>query len=1294
MNRSGRGIVPWAGLLLALVFAHSSALGVSPAPDPASELLRGARMWTAKNRADIAKQMLEKLLVMQPDSPEGLAMLADLALREGKMEEARRLQEILRTKYPSHTVTRELATLSRVYGIDREKLANMRLLARAGRKAEAADLARELFPEGPPTLGGLGLEYHQILGSSTQGGPEAVRQLERLYAQTGETRYRLAQLEMQMYQGAQPAAIVAQIEALARQPDVNSQIVRDLWRRAIDRLDNQTVHVPRLQAFLKSYPGDAAMTERLTAMQQGAERAGRTEQRPASETAVVASPRDASANAVPRSLSPVAVRRDAVTTARMAGREALDQGGKLEQAQAQWQALLALQPNDPEGLASLGIVRLRQGEYAQAEDLLGRAYQLAPQRKWQEAQIMASFLGLLKQANTALEQSDLPVATELIGKALALQPANTDALIVLAHIRTLEGSLPAARVLYEQVLKQNPVNKAALVGFSNLLVQQGQSAQALELLEKAAASDPALASALASARTDILAAQADEHIQAKRLDTARLVLESAIRINPEDPWICHRLARLHLLLEHKTEALTVMNEGIERMPKNSDMRYARALIRMALDDYVGTLDDLNQIAPADLTDGIKVLTQRAEIGKLVAQALQPDGLVRAPALLQSAQEHAGQDPELLQSVANAWGKLGQPAQGLAIFQRLVARLSPLPLAVELDYAQWMNRARSESALGQYLPELFNKSGWTAAQEAQLLGMYADLNERLIEGLQKSGDVQGAKRMAQAALPKTQITTHRARTRARLLMAAGEYVDASVQWGQALKENPDDVDARLDLGTALARQGRMPEAIEQAVWLRGRIPESDVGGQLSLLRLWQRTNDIAQARALADRLLLRFPTDSDVILHVARLERADGNYAQAVDFFRQAQRLIPKGAKTSDGQEPATEPIQREIDSIDTRQQSWVEAGQKFLQKDSAPGISSLHGTERSLVAWMPRSYDGRYFLHVDQLDLSAGKLPQNQTDALGFGQVAAWPSGMYPTDGPLQRNTGTNLGFGYVSDGYQWDIGVIGMGLPVTNVVGGLGKSGTWGRYSYKLEFARRPLTGSMLSYVGARDPITGQIWGGVVSTGLSGRISTDVGPYSLSFSASDALLSGQNVRDNNRWQLRWAADRDVLRAPGNVLNVGLALSLQGNARDLSEFSWGNGGYYSPRGYASLALPVEWSGRNGPWTWSARGSLSVSRSSSRESDYFPTNPALQAQALGLNNVPVYAGSSGTGFGRALRGAVEYQYSSQLSLGAQVEVERSAYYSPTNFLLYARYLLAPVRIPMSDKPRPTQSYSSF
>jgi hypothetical protein len=287
-----------------------------------------------------------------------------------------------------------------------------------------------------------------------------------------------------------------------------------------------------------------------------------------------------------------------------------------------------------------------------------------------------------------------------------------------------------------------------------------------------------------------------------------------------------------------------------------------------------------------------------------------------------------------------------------------------------------------------------------------------------------------------------------------------------------------------------------------------------------------------------------------------------------------------------------------------------------------------------------------------------------------------------------------NVGIGYRGSGIQWDVGAIGVSMPVTNFVGGV-SYGQWSEdFSYNVELSRRPLTGSLLSYVGARDPITGRIWGGVVATGLSGRVSRPLGSFSGSLSGSYAYLQGRNVQDNTRLQLRAAIDRDLWRSGNQTVNLGLALSYWSYEHDLSEYSWGQGGYYSPHNYASLALPLEWGGRSGALTWQVRGSVSVSRSSSRVSDYYPGFPALQAQAAALGYSPFYSGGSSSGFGRALRAALEYQATSNWALGGLLSIDRSAYYAPTTLLVYARYLLNPVRAPLADRPRPVEPYSSF
>ncbi len=1290
-------------LLAAVCLPPAQGVHASTPSAVEAELLSGARMWASKNRPDMARQLVDKVLAMDPYSPQGLGTLGDLALREKKMDEAKRILDTLRSRHPGHTVTQELETLVRVYGSEREKLSQMRLMARAGRKAEAADLARELFPQGPPTLGGLALEYHQILGSSTKRNADSLRQLGKLYQETGESRYRLAQLEMRMYQGENPTTVVQEIESLAKQPDVNAQQLQDLWRRAMDRLANTSANLPRVRAFLQRYPGDQPMEDRLAAMQQAVERAARAA-------------------------------RDPANLARSAARAALDQGN-TELAEEQLQAALALRPSDGDSMGNLGLIRLRQGEHAQAQELFGQAHALTRQGKWKELQETARFWGFLRQADRAIEKNELSTAANLAERALALQPRNTEALTTLASIRDLQGDHALAENLYLDALRHEAGNSAAIKGLAGLYARTQRSGKAMALLTAAADRDADLGAKLAGTQADILVAQAEEHLQAQRLSAALRALESAVVLTPGDAWVRHRLARLYLRLNLPKEALNVMDEGMARATAtpagtaSSSMLYARALIRSAVDDDRGALSDLAQIPADDRTESMQALSQRSTVNSLVAQAVASRLPAQAQALLAQAEQTAGNDAELLYTVANAWFRRALPLQGVAVFNRLAARAPRMEPQVQLDYAQLLNRAQDDATLAEHLPRLLQSPGWSIEQEARLVALYTAHRERLIEQQRQAGNLSEAVRMARQPLqlsapaPTPDAIRQRTQTQARLLMAAGEYADAAQLLAPLAKAQPEGLDLRMALADALSRLGDARGATEHALWLQDHLPPNDAGQQLALLRIWQRAGRMEEARALSTRLLQAFPQDSDVLLHAARLERANRNYAQALVFFRSALMLEthgaapaaapPEPAEAMDAEPPlalqksyalslpvdpiVVAKIQGEIDAIEARRQVWIEAAHIGLRKNSTEGISSLRGWERPLVAWIPRGYEGHYFLHVDRIKLNAGDLPADGPDLLDFGQMAALPPGS-PLSYRRQRGSGTNLGFGFVGDDVQWDIGATGVGFPVTNMVGGLAKTGTLGRYGYKVEAFRRPITGSLLSYAGARDPVSGEIWGGVVATGAAARLSTDFGPYSSSVSLNLAALTGKNVESNTRAQLRVAVDRDVWRGSHSLVNLGVTFSAWHYGKDLSEYSFGHGGYYSPRSYASVALPVEWSGRHGAITWLARGSVSVSRSSSGDSDYFPRSALLQALAgarLAENgNVPVYPGSSGSGVGRSFRGVLEYQVTRNLSLGAQLELDRSAYYAPTNVMVYGRYRFDPVLAPLENRPRPVQPYSSF
>ncbi len=1178
-----------AALALPAAAQLQAASGTTPAPavDGAAtqaQLMRNASTWAQRGRNDLARQSAEKLLALNPRSPEGLALLGSIALEEGKAEEAQRLLQQLRQEFAWHPATAGLGALVRAYGPQQQTLARMRLLARAGRTQEAANVARELFPEGPPGVGTVGLEYSRLVPPDP--GSAAA---------------------------APPAAAAAPATSARASPST-----------------------PRPRAP-QPQPPDSSPDPGLLALE--------------------------------------------------AARSALD-AQDLELAQQQLQTALLHRPQDPDNLGTLGLLRLRQGRHNQARELFEQAHRLSGAQKWLDLQDTARFWGALAAADEAATQGELPKALGLAQEALRVQPEHPRALTVLAGLRERTGDADAALALYDQMLQREPGDESALRAAVRLLLARGRPEAALERLEAArrgASVEPEYVGAL---HAELLSALAQEHIKAGRTQQAEAQLRAALQLQPRDPWLRHRLARVLLQLRQPAAAVQLMDEGMQLQPQEADMRYARALIRSATDDDAGARDDLEAISPEQRSDGMRELLRSAELRALVQQAAAPgaDGA----ALLARAEQQAGDDSTLLMGVANGWLRLEQPDQAVAVFDRLAKRLRPLPAEAALERVALLSRLQLDDRVGALLGPLLDRSDWNDAQASRLLEIQSSHLTRRIEAAMASGDTARAQRLAGSALPAHPGLTAAQRSAARglLLLAAQEWAGAARELTQALAGNPDGPpEWRMGLAQALARSGQPARAREQAAWLAQHLPADDRGQQLALLRLWQRLDGRDEARALAGQLLQRYPGDTGVLLHAARMEQSQDRYAQALAHYQQARATEPPEPQTRAS-------IEQNIRDIEARRQSWVEVGAVRVGKTAQPGISTLRGWELPAVAWMPRGYDGHHFLHVDQVRLDAGALPQAAGEAASYGTVAAWPAAQYPAQPGVPSASGVNVGVGYRGRGLEWDVGLTGIGFPVTNLVGGLAY-GQWSEdFSYRVELSRRPLTGSLLTYAGVRDPITGQTWGGVTATGVSGRVSRPWAGNSTSLSAGYAVLQGRNVRDNTRLQVRAAIDRDLWRSEHQSLNAGAAVSLWRFGRDLSEYSWGHGGYYSPRSYASLSVPLEWGGRQGAFSWQVRGALSLSRASSRASDYYPGQPQLQAQARALGFDPVYAAGGSTGFGRSLRAAVEYQFAPGGAVGALLSMDRSAYYAPTQLTMYLRWLLEPVRAPQPDRPRPLQPYSDF
>ena len=1346
----------------ALTLALGLALGLppgqgwgAPAPGGADTLLQAARMWDGKQRGDLARQMLEKYLLARPDSAQALFMLGELELRSNQPARAEALLERLRQHHPQAQETRDLALLLRLFSRDRQALAQTRLLARAGQYEAALAELRRLFPDGPPP-GELALEYYRVLAQTPKGEAEARQGLERLRQRhPGDVRYELALTRFMGDTAAGRSRALQTFARLARQGDAPRNALLDAWRSMLYRLPEDGNAIPHLQAYLAFAPEESAMADRLRNAQlahaahlrlladpayQARMRALKELDRDGADLeqaeadllqALARRPRDPEVlgglglvqlrrgqHEAAREWFQKASRQDPessrwvqlAATARFWGllRQADGQleAGQLPQAEASVRAALAMEPKNPEALAALAAVQFEAGQLQVAEQgyrqiladhptqssaVRGLARLLVRgQRQTEALELLARQRTLLEadernryadlEASLLRDEADAHLAArrpsralESLEHALLLAPGDPWVRYDLARLYsrlglpqlgrrlmleagepTREDTARAHTLAYAQALYLNGENdpEAALAALARIPPEA--RTPAMQELEQRAGLDHNLAQA------------ARLNARGEREEALRL-MQIAERQAWQNPANVHRIAHAWVNLGQTAQARALMQELLRQQPDDPAhlLDQAAILNRSEADaELAALLPRLQERGDWNATQVERLLDLETDLlARQIDQALQ-----------------AGR-PALARARAEApLSARGEPLQLQKARARLLLEARDYPAALPL--LQALHREfPGDAALGLDLARAQAESGDAPAALATLESLQSQLGpERLDLQLALVRQLLRMNRLDEARARAAELREQHPGN-AGVLLASGRVERAARRYEAALAYFREARQAEgSPAGTASQGQIALLEASfpEMAAPLPLRLAY-DLGGTPGADARPGLLGGEAEGPAPRLALELRRPPLGGPASPPLLLARQDGGEAAAP--------RLPSIAEA-------------EIRDLEARRQTRVELGYDQYRKHSSPGTSTFKGEEIPLVGWLALDYDGHLFVQADRVEVDAEALPADYDEAALFGQIQA--HGYRPGRALPQQASGQHLAVGYQSDALKLDLGMTGQNFPVQNVVGGISyrwELGDSRNTSATLEFSRRPVTSSLTAYAGSRDPVTGEIWGGVVATGVGGRIAADLGPYYGFASLSLAKLTGRNVLDNQRMILRTGIDRDVLRTPDMRVNLGLVLSWWKYAENQAYYTFGHGGYYSPQNYVALSVPVDWAGRHGRLSWQLRASLSLSSSQEKDIDFYPTRPDLQAlartSALPAGyDAPRHEGGSGGGFGHSLLAAAEYRVTPHLALGGRFSVDRSDYYNPNSLLVYLRYFLEPRTEPVRFPPTPVKPYSQF
>lgn len=525
-------------------------------------------------------------------------------------------------------------------------------------------------------------------------------------------------------------------------------------------------------------------------------------------------------------------------------------------------------------------------------------------------------------------------------------------------------------------------------------------------------------------------------------------------------------------------------------------------------------------------------------------------------------------------------------------------------------------------------------------------------------------------------------------------AAGNFKQARAIYERLLAQRKDDVDLHFAYERLLRRSDDRAAAKAELDLILANADVGDVDTRLAVAKERMYLGDLQGSRELVNALLEQQPENPDVLVQAGRLARTERHYETAMAYFRQAKAA---GANT---QTQGLTAADTEIASLEERRSGgFATSGPAFRNKPGNDGISSFSDLELPIEWRKPIDYEGQLFVHVDPAHIGAGTLPTDFDRAALFGKVQALNAGAPLPASVRQSQSGADVGVGYENDDWRLDIGTTPLGFLVQDIVGGVKYSGKIGEAGYSVDVSRRPVTSSFLSYAGARDPITGQVWGGVRSNGAELNVSRYEHDWDASATIGFHRLDGRNVPGNNYFSARVSGDLNLLTRDDMQISTGLSATQWNYSKDLSHYSFGQGGYYSPQSYTSVGLPLEFTGRVGRWSYQLKGSVSYSWSRSTDSPFYPSDPALQALAVGSPlppgySSPVYAGGSGSGVGYALKGAMEYQINSDYFIGGNIDLDRSAYYAPNFFSLYLRRVFTPWTQAVPYPPRPPKPYSQY
>ncbi|MEX8493388.1 cellulose synthase subunit BcsC-related outer membrane protein [Sphaerotilus sp.] len=955
--------------------------------------------------------------------------------------------------------------------------------------------------------------------------------------------------------------------------------------------------------------------------------------------------------------------------------QAARQVGDLDRATRLAKGAVETDPKEPEGQVLLGELLAEQGQFLGADaayrealradarhpranaglyQVLGASGRTEPQRtllQRMDADVLARLGGetglqagqMRLQADLAQQRGDLAGAQALLEQAVALAPASPWVRLSLGQLLMRQNRVGAARTQTDAFVIPAAHPGEALQARALLQTELKDWSGALQSLEQVPARERTTEMGRLQRRLAVQAQAADAVAQARAGQRwqAEAMLVEAETAAGQDPDMVGAVAGARLELGDEARAGQLIRATLAAQPQaGAGLRLRHAALLLQTRQDAELAGALRQLAAQPLTAG-----QRRDFDDLrTALALRQADQLRDGGDLYNAYEALApvlqdrpQEPRLQMALARLYTAGGDDTQARVLYESVLQQ-QPDTLDAWLGLAGAADAQKDTDSAVMALQE----AGRLAPNSPAVLAQYAR-HHRALGQFGKAAEYLRAAIAAeqprpvqwgQARVAGNPFAAHAADGRSRTLLAGG--VPALVP-PSGFSSNTPLALANLDqlpptgAGLPSARPGA-DSAVSRS--LRWREPAPVATTATALQAPLQMATTVAQAPAAAGR-----PVGP------------------------------PQRARTL-GDELAEVQVERGRTSL--------EVAGALRSRSGDAGLGRLDLVQTPIEGRKTIEDVGQVSVKVTPVVASAGQVSQaarSRSGTLGLdatGVVVA----------PSQSATGVGVAAGLKTRTLAIDVGATPVGFAVVDVVGGLRYIDEFAQgLTLTVDASRRAVTDSLLSFAGTTDARTGRVWGGVRTTGARAQVAWEQADVSVYGYGGLHAVTGQQVADNSRFELGAGSFWQAQRLADTQVEIGMNLGYQHYRRNLSGYTWGHGGYFSPQHLLALTVPVNWMGRSGRLSWGLQGSAGLQAYREDAAPYFPTDAAAQSSLENLaaqQRVPsaVYASRTDSGLVLNLGGAMEYQLTRHLDIGTRLGLERAAQYTQSSGSIYLRLSLEP------------------